>query len=225
MAYGLMCPHCGEYTAFVPVEYRKAVQGGGNGDWQEVFLASGTIYDEHSGYTFGTSRCQACGNAFSVRFRANNTVYPDRSVVRVTLEALWPTRYKAVPSEIPSPVREAMEDASAALGAGSLIGAMLAVRTALLRAQEHQKEVLKLEKASLKALFEAGLISRFEFESGDLARRWANFLGHEEPDPGKDLSREEVEELYEYVAGLLDSIYVKPAKMERSRSKLKGETA
>ena len=51
-----------------------------------------------------------------------------------TLTPLCPVNHRIVPKEIPSPIREAMEDASAALGAGSVIGSMLAARTAIIRA-------------------------------------------------------------------------------------------
>ena len=96
----------------------------------------------------------------------------------------------------------------------------MAARTAMVRAQREQKEALELPEASLKALYGKGIISRFEFESSDLARRWANFLGHENFEPSESPTREEAEEFYGYVEGLLDSIYVKWGKLMTSRERL-----
>ena len=116
-----------------------------------------------------------------------------------------------------------MEGASGALGAGSIIGSMLAARTALIRAQRQQKEELGLKQASLKSLFEAGCISEFEFLSSDLARRWASYLGHDDPDPKKEFELADAEEFYGYVESLLDTLYVKRSRLAVSREKLKGE--
>ena len=220
---GIPCPHCGVVTSYAPVEHRKMVQLDKPANWQTVHLASGSIHDRKSGYWFGLARCQACDEAFAVRGKAANNDNPDQTYHRGSIEALWPTRYRAVPQEIPSPIREAMADASAALGAGSIIGAMLACRTAIIRAQRHVKKEMKLPEASLKAIYEAGRISKFEYGSSDLARRWANYLGHEEPDPEKVIDLNEAKEFYGYIESLLDSMYVKWKRLRDQQAKLAGE--
>lgn len=219
----LICPHCGVATAFSPVEHSKKVQRNSAGDWKTVHLSTGSIIDLVSDYFFGTSRCQSCMAAFPVRGKNRNDDDPDRTAYLDTIEPLWPTRFRTVPPEIPSPVREAMEDASTALGAGSLIGSMLAARTALVRAQRLVKIEMKLKKSSLKALLDAGRISRVEFDLSDLARRWANYLGHEEPDSEKTFVREDAEELYGYVEMLLDTLFVKWSRAQESRERLRGD--
>ena len=216
MAEGIRCPHCSGFTSYAPVMHKSWVELNEPGQWQSVYAASGSVADGATGYFFGTTRCQACGKAFPIRARTSNPDQPDVTVFG-TIEPLWPTRYRAVPQEIEKSVRQAMEDASASLGAGSTIGAMLAARTALIRAQRHMKKELSLPESSLKALFDAGRISRFEYESSNLARKWANYLGHDEPDPAKDLSLDDAKELYGYVESLLDSLYVKWASLERQR--------
>lgn len=220
----LICPHCGVATAFSPVEHSKKVQRTSAGDWKTVYLSTGSIIDQVSDYFFGTSRCQSCMAAFPVRGKNRIDDDPDRTAYLDTIEPLWPTRFRTVPPEIPSPVREAMEDASTALGAGSLIGSMLAVRTALIRAQRLLKEELGLEEASLKRLFEVGRISKFEFELSDLARRWASYLGHEEPNSEKPFDRSDAEQLYGYVEMVLDTLFVKWANANESRDRLRGES-
>ena len=221
---GMTCPHCGVATGYDPVEYRKMVVMS-RANFQVAELVSGSIYDSKSKQFFGVTRCQACGKAFPVKGEASNPEDPDKTVTQGTLTPLWPTRFRSVANEIPTPVREAMEDASAALGAGSVIGGMLASRTAMIRALSQQQQDLKLQEATLKALFEAGRISRFEFEASDLARRWANYFGHDDIDPTKTFDRSEAEEFYGYIEGLLDTLYVKWVKVEASRKKLKGEQA
>ena len=94
---------------------------------------------------------------------------------------------------------------------------MLAARTALIRAQRHMQEELNLPEASLKALRDVGGISTFEYESGDLARRWANYLGHEEPDPTKTVELDDAKELYGCVETPLDCLYVKWARLNDAR--------
>ena len=220
---GMSCPHCGVSTAYAPVEHSKIVQLSNPGNWYTVYLASGSIFDLESRFWFGLARCQQCDRAFPVRGRASTPENPDQTYYDDTVEPLWPTQYRTVPVEIPSPIREAMEDASVALGAGSVIGAMLAARTAMTRALRQTKKELDLPEASLKALFEAGRISRFEYEASDLARRWANYLGHEEPDPNKEISRDDAEEFYGYIEALLNSIYVNWERLNRQRDKLRGE--
>ena len=222
---GLSCPHCGVSTAYSPVEFTKNVQVGNPGQWSKVHLASGYIYDSRSEHWFGLSRCQSCGDAFPVRGKAQDPSNPDQTYQKDSLEPLWPTRYRTVPKEIPSPVHEAMEDASAALGAGSVIGAMLAARTAMIRALREMKKELSLEKATLKALHEAGRITQFHYKSSDLARDWANYLGHANPDPGKEFSKEDAVEFYGYVELLLSTIYVDSERLSKQRDRLKGETA
>ena len=81
-----------------------------------------------------------------------------------------------------------------------------------------------MAEASLKALYDEGRISRFEFESSNVARKWANFLGHEQPDPGSTFEREDAEELYRYVEDILDTLYVKWKRMETFRERLDQET-
>lgn len=222
MAEGMNCPHCGAYTAYDPVEAPKQVQLSQPGNWGRVFLASGSIYDSPSGYWYGLARCQACAQAFPVRGKASSPEHPDLSYDKSSLEPLWPTHYRTVPLEIPPPVRDAMEDASKALGAGSVVGSMLATRTAIVRAQREAKRELNLTEASLKALYEAGRISRFEFESSDLARRWANYLGHDEPEPDKQFTLEDAKEFYGYVESLLDTLYVKWTRLNKQRERLQG---
>ena len=221
----MICPHCEVATAYDPVKSRKSVELNQPGQWEEAFRASGSIYDEGSGYFFGTSRCQACDKAFPIRGRAFDRVNPDETALKSTLEPLWPTIYKIVPAEIPSPTREAMEDASAALGAGSVLGSMLAARTAMIRAQRQTKKELGLPEASLKALYEAGRVSKFEFESSDLARRWANYLGHEDPDHDRGFTKTDAEEFYGYAESLLDSLYVKWDRLSKQRGRLTGTDA
>jgi len=221
--YGMRCPHCGEATGYSPVTERKYVEVV-KGKPTEAERVTGSIHDTESGYFFGLSRCQACGKAFPVRGQAKNSSAPDETAIQGTLEPLWPTRYRSVAEEIHQPVREVMEDASAALGAGSVIGAMLALRTAVIRAQRHQKEELGLPEASLKALVEAGRISSYTFQGSDVERRVANYLGHDEPDPEKQFTKEDTEELYEFVEALLDELYVKPARIQKYTDRLKGQS-
>ena len=217
--YGMTCPHCGAATGFSPVGERKQVEMD-LGNPTVAKRATGSIYDNESGNIFGLSRCQACGKAFPVRGKAHNTEAPDITVEQGTLEPLWPTRYRTVAQEIPTLVRAAMEDASAALGAGSMLGAILATRTAVIRAQRQQKEELQLSAGSLKALVDAGRISKYTFEGSDTARRVANYLGHEEPDPEKEYTKDDAEELYDFVEALLDELYVKPARIQSHRARL-----
>ena len=200
--------------------HRTQVEMGGPGNWQTAHAASGSVYDDESDYVFATTRCQSCGKAFPIRARAGNPDTPDLTINRQTIEPLWPTRYRAVPQEIYESVRQAMEDASASLGAGSTIGAMLATRTALIRAQRDMKTKLGLGDASLKALFDAGRISKFEYESSNVARKWANYLGHDEPDAARELSIDDAKELYGYVESLLDTLYVKWEELNRQRENL-----
>lgn len=213
---GMTCPYCGVATAYNPVEWAKQVQHSGAGAWSKAHLASGSIYDELSKYWFGLSRCQACSKAFPVRGTARTPEHPDQTYDPESLEPLWPTRYRSVPEEVPTPVREAMEDASAALGAGSVIGSMLAARTALIRTQRQQSV------ASLLELRDKGVISQVEYEAGNVTRHWANYLGHDEPDLSIVCEREDAEVLYEYVELVLHSTYVRTAKLNTLVNRLKG---
>ncbi len=217
--YGMTCPHCGAATGYSPVGTRKYVEIP-RGNPVLAQRATGSIHDEGSGYFFGLGRCQACAKAFPVRGKASSTESPDETVQEGTLEPLWPTRYRVVAQEIPNSVRTAFEDASAALGAGSVLGAILATRTAVIRAQRQQKQALNLSEASLKALVEAGRVSRSTFEASEVARRVANYLGHEEPDPDDQYSKEDAEELYEFVEALLHELYVQPARIRHHRNRL-----
>lgn len=187
-------------------------------------VATPSLVDALSKKMFSVSRCQACAKAFPVIGESSNFEQPDVTVVPTSLVPLWPVRYRAVAPEIPPSIRTALEDASAALGGGSVIGAMFAARTAVERALRHQKrEREDLPHASLKALAEIGVISKITFYASDVARRVANYLGHEDPDPEREYTTGEAKELYTFVEELLDELYVKPARIAAHSAKVRGQ--
>ncbi len=220
---GLKCPHCGSSTSYSPVISRKQVERE-RGNFIDAKLATGSIYDIKKDTFYALSRCRACDEAFILRGKTRKPDDPDEYFDDDSLEALWPVRYRPVADELPPSIKEAMVDASAALGAGSIIGSSLALRTAMIRALRNQKQKLGLEEATLKILAEKGVISKTTYIGGDVARRVAGYLGHDEPDPEKPWEREEVEELYEFVDALLDELYVKTAKIKKYQERLKKKT-
>ena len=70
----------------------------------------------------------------------------------------------------------------------------------------------------LKTGFYEGI--KFEYESSNVARKWANYLGHDEPDAARELSIDDAKELYGYVESLLDTLYVKWEELNRQRENL-----
>lgn len=220
---GVVCPHCGASTGYAPLTVVRAVEvNPGSTLTAERFTA--TIYNDIKGIFYGVARCYACSAAYVVKGLTSSPSNPDGGVTSGSIEIIWPSYYRAVAEEIPTPVKEALQDASAALGGGSIIGAMLALRTSVIRALRERKTTLELEESSLKALVDAGLIARHTFEGSDVARRVANYVGHEEPDVSKIFTKPEAEEFYEYVDALFDELYVKPARIESYQNKLRGES-
>lgn len=191
---GMICPHCGGKTGFTPVEFQKYVRTSSS---TTPAVVSGTVYDEQSNANvYGLARCQACLQAFPFRAQADNPQQPDISIRHFTLQPLWPNQHRPVADEIEPHTRAAFQDASIALGAGSVIGAMMAVRTAVIRASRDRKKALSLADGSLKSLADGGHISSTTFLASDVARRVANYLGHEEPDAAREYSSGNAEELY-----------------------------
>ena len=113
MAYGILCPHCDVGTSYSPVGEAKHIEMN-LGNLTQAQRATESIHDTESGFFFGLNGCQACSKAFPLRGKADHTSLVDQHVRLDTLEALWPTRYRAVPQEISPTVRKAIEDASAA---------------------------------------------------------------------------------------------------------------
>lgn len=148
------------------------------------------------------AECVECRNEFVVQ----------RNPERVC----WPLPNPAIPTEIPEAVRLAFQDAKVAHEAGAEIAAVMAARTAIIRMQRDQK------CSSLKELVERGTLSRFLAYQADEVRLWGNFVGHE--DEGADSpSREDTDQLLQYLGLVLDHVYVEPVRLIALRDKRKPE--
>lgn len=149
-----------------------------------------TVYGEYDEFNAGIIRCRAC----------------DKPFVVLGTEPVWPLSKKPAPFGVPAQVREAYEDAQIAHAARANIGALMAGRVTLERLMR-DKEV-----SNYKGLADRQLITPILYEAADQIRRWANFVGHEDLDPGT-LEHQEVEEILGYLGTVLEAVYTHPAQV------------
>ena len=129
-------------------------------------------------------------------------------------KAVWPLAVPACPEDIQEKVAEAYKDARLAFAAGSKIGALLAGRTTLIR-------LLRDKKASqFKDLIDRNIITPALYGGADQLRLWASMVGHDDV-PVDALDEKDVEDILDYLATMLESVYTHQAKVDRFASRTK----
>lgn len=125
---------------------------------------------------------------------------------------VWPLPEATVDKEIPEKVAKVFLEAKKAHAVGAETAALLAARTALLRA------LRELNRLSWKDLVDRGEITSLLYTQANEIRLWANVIGHEDmpvdaPEP------QDVEQLLSYLDLLFNTLYVQPAQLQRLREK------
>ena len=121
-------------------------------------------------------------------------------------KVVWPITTTPPPEGVPEIVQESYKDARLAHAAGANIAALMAGRITLERLVRDQKA------SNYKDLAERQIITPTLFKAADQIRRWANFVGHEDLDPGT-FNSEEVEEILGYLGTVLEAVYTHPARV------------
>ena len=121
------------------------------------------------------------------------------------LRAVWPLSVPATPADVPPKVAEAYADARRSLAVDSLIGAVMAARTTLIRLQREQGV------SRLKELVPDVLTATL-YGGGDQARLWADVAGHGDIDVD-ELQQVEVEALLDHMHTVLEAVYTHPARV------------
>ncbi len=159
------------------------------------------------GYTI--ANCGNCKGRFVIEHREQGDGHYYGAKV------VWPLPNVQVESEIPKPIREALEDSRKAHSVGAEIAALLAARTALIRMQREQ------EVTSLKGLVEAGKLTNVLYRQADEVRQWANIQGHDDMPPGA-IEAADVEELLEYLEVVLRTLYLDPIRLKKRQERRDG---
>lgn len=201
----LQCPHCGVVVAVSPAWVRG--KGIIHHDPRQHILGLDqtpgdvsieAVVDEGP-RKWAICLCVNCGRPYSLVEESSK------------LQAVYPIQPRPVAQEVPQPIRAAFEDALLCMAARALGGCLLMGRTTLERMQR-DKGV-----SSLQELRDKGEISDLLFGQADEVRRWANMVGHD-PIPLEELTREDCEELADYIEAILDALYVQPAKLAKHRT-------
>jgi len=212
MAGKLVCPLCGVSTSFSPLllEGKGALLKDFDSDdihYIDVGLRAVTSdrcmrrSSKDTGYAIVI--CQDCGAWFVA----------ERQRYGREWLAVYPIPHKTVSQEIPEPIKSEFEEAYLCFAVEAYRGCLLVCRTALIDIQREQ------DVSNLKELVDKGIISNMLYGQADQVRLWANMIGHEELP--ETISKEDTEQLLDYLGMLLDTVYVQPKRLSDLSQKLR----
>jgi len=115
--------------------------------------------------------------------------------------------------EIPQTIKNEFEEANLCFTIGAYRACVSMCQIAL-EALWRDKQV-----SSLKELTEKGIISKQLYERADEIRQWGNIAKHDLL--SEAVSKEDAEQLLEYLEMILDHVYVQPARLDVFREKRK----
>jgi transcription elongation factor Elf1 len=201
----LVCSVCGTPTAPTPATFPGKVTmtvGGidGKNAVRQVDGLAEAVTTVARPDRYAIMDCQACGQYFVAR-RADGGQWV----------GVYPISHKAVPKEIPEPIKSEIDEAQLCFAVGAFRACLSMCEAALEAVWRDQNA------AGLNGLKEKGLISQNLFDQATEVRLWANVAKHEFVH--QPLSREDAEELISYLEDILDEVYVKPARRAELRQK------
>ena len=206
----LICPLCGAFTSFSPVQIigRGILLGRSTADetrWGKVRISAITPYVDDKD-TYAILVCQSCSEYFLAKREKYSGELADN------WSAVYPIPHKPVAEEIPEPIKSEFEEAYLCFAIGAHMGCLLVCRTALIAMQREQGV------SSLKELKENGAISNVLYGQADQVRLWGNMIGHE--DVPEAITKEDCEQLLTYLGALLDAVYIQPIRLATLAQKL-----
>ena len=210
----LVCPHCGAYTAPNPNVFKATVTytqpaGLGTTVRRHEGLAEAVSFDRAGRRNYGVMVCLACDRFFVAKLSGGEWL------------AVYPIQHKVAAEDIPEPVRSDFDEANLCLAVGAYKGT-LAMCQATMEALWRDKKA-----TGLNDLRDGGIISEQLFLQATEIRLWAGIVKHELlPDA---VGKEDAEQLLTYLEGILDAVYVQPARIaaiaQKRKQIKKGDTA
>ena len=146
----------------------------------------------NSGYSYSLAlvECGGCGREF---------------LVEGDSRAVWPLAVPPTPEGTPPKVAEAYSEARMAFAAGAPLAAILAARTTLYR-------MLKEQAVSKFKDLVPNVLTSTLYGGAEAVRLWADVGVHGDIEVG-EFKPAEVEDLLNYMATVLDSVYTQPARV------------
>lgn len=153
---------------------------------------------------YGIFVCQGCGGGFV-------------AINRTTSDNHWtpvyPIAHKLIAKDIPDPIKGDFEEAN-------LCFAVNAYRACVIMCQVSLEALWREQNVSNFAeLQSAGIISSKLRQRADEIRLWNNIVKHDSTVDA--VSKDECEELIEYMSAILETVYVEPKRFERLQAKRK----
>jgi len=204
-----MCPNCGITTSLhaIFIESEKAflpgVSNKNNSMFTKAVIPAITNDDSPHYISFGVFECQGCHDLFV----ANKQKYQN------SWTPIYPIPHKPISEDIPEPIKSNFEEAN-------LCFAVCAYRASSAMCQIALEAIWhNLGMPDLNTLEKEGIISAGLRQRANEIRLWGNIIKHEAiVDP---VTKEDCEELIEYLNVILDTVYVEPKRFERFQAKRK----
>ena len=203
-----ICPLCGVATALYPVLItdNHALLSDSSSDRLKIFgkaVVLAITDDEYPHHTsHGVYECQSCGQ----RFVAKKHKYDDKDWIVV-----YPIPHKIISQEITEPIKSEFEEAT-------LCFAVNAYRACAATLQIALESIWRDKGASgLTDLRDKGVISQSLYDRANEIRLWGNVVKHEAI--GVLVTKEDAEQLLDYLDTILNAVYIEPKRFERLKEK------
>jgi len=206
----MICPICNTATSLSSLRITDkealipSLSSENRSAYKEAIAKAITDFGSKNHVRFGLFTCQACND----RFVAKTETTGNEHWIPV-----YPIPHKTASEDIPPQIKNNFEEAN-------LCFAVNAYRASVAMCHIALEAVWRDKNAKdLKTLQENGTISAALRQRADEIRLWGNVIKH---DAGVDpVSKEDCEELLEYLDAILDTVYVEPKRFERLQAKRK----
>ena len=205
----IRCPHCNVQVPLNPSRSNGSVYTAGGVVVKGALDINSGIVMPHGGTPLQVYY-PLVGNAYMIASCADCS--KEFVVLREDTTVIWPLPQIQAQEEIPEEVRKALIEAKTAHAVRADIASLLAARTALIRMQRREK------CSKINELADQGKITRLLADQANEVRLWANAMGHDEVAPDAP-SRDDVEQLLEFMDLLFDTLYVQPEKLRIVRER------
>lgn len=203
----LICPHCGAFTSFSPAQ----VLGKGilvsrstetETEWGTVQISAIIPYDYGgTDHVYAILVCRACEEYFV----AEREAYADEWL------AVHPIQHKAVPEDIPEPIKSEFEEATLCLAVKAYRACVSMCQIALehIWQEQHVSGLAQLEE---KGIIRSGLYNR-----ANEIRLWGNLEKHQLIID--QVTKEDADHLLGYLEMLLTEVYIEPRRLDSLKQK------
>ena len=190
----LICPICDTATAFWPYKFegKITIRHADKSISYQDGLAEALTPSTYGNATYSIVLCQACEKLFVAEEKSSGW------------ESVYPIQHKLAGEDILEPMKSDFDEASLCLAVGAYKGTLVMCQ-ATMEALWRDKKATRLND-----LKDGGIISEQLFLQATEIRLWAGIVKHE-PLPDA-VGKEDAEQLLTYLEGILDAVYVQPAR-------------